>query len=163
LLYDPQDLPVTLLQEEQPLQFPAGRFIAPGAVQGANFALRRQALEEIRGFDTHLGAGTRFPSEDIDVVGRASAAGWAGAYRPEIVVYHHHGRRTQSEAHRLLKGYDRGRGAYYAKCLLIPALRKGTVWHWLYHMHRQPLQRTAREVAATISYLFRYCLVPHHS
>lgn len=41
--------------------------------------------------------------------------GVAGAYVPDLVVFHHHGRKNHSEEFkRLRKGNDIARGAYYA-------------------------------------------------
>lgn len=103
-------------------------FIAAGKVEGANMSFRRQSLELINGFDTRLGAGTKFPAEDIDAFAALLWSGIATAYDPGPVVYHHHdspsfsaissGRKNIDEARRVMRGYDAGRGAYYAKYLL---------------------------------------------
>jgi GT2 family glycosyltransferase len=80
-------------------------------------AFRRDVLLEIGGFDPLFGAGSLFAAEDVDAAGRASAMGWRGQYRPEVVVNHHHGRKA-SDAARLSKSYHIGRGAYHMKLLL---------------------------------------------
>ncbi|HWG75641.1 MAG TPA: glycosyltransferase [Steroidobacteraceae bacterium] len=148
LLFDQQDYRVTLLEYPEPIDLKSGYIIATGTIQGANMSLRRSVLEAVGGFDESLGAGTPFPSEDIDIAARASALGWRGAYRPDVVVYHHHGRRTAAEANQLMRSYDRGRGAYYAKCLLNARIRRSALKHWLRMIPRQSLQQTARELAA---------------
>jgi glycosyltransferase involved in cell wall biosynthesis len=152
-LHDPTDYPITIQENPRPIELPPRRFIPAGLIQGANFALRRTALEAIGGFDPLFGAGALFPCEDVDVVARASAAGWRGAYDPAPLVYHHHGRKTPEEASRLMRQYDHGRGAYYTKCLLDPALRRSTLKHWCRQMARQPPGCTWRELRAACQYL----------
>ena len=93
-LHDPEDLPVTIRTETEPLEFPAGRFIYPGQIHGANFAFRLEVLQRIGGFDWWLGAGTPYPSEDCDVLLRSALAGYLGRYVPAVEVAHHHRRRT---------------------------------------------------------------------
>jgi GT2 family glycosyltransferase len=127
-------------------------FIPAGMIQGANISFKRVALQSVNGFDDRFGAGTRFPCEDIDVCARASAAGWHGAYDPRPIIYHHHGRKTEAEATRLMKLYDHGRGAYYAKGLLNPAICFVTFKKWLLFIISQPYSRTAREVLAAMEY-----------
>jgi len=94
-------------------------------------AFRRSVLELIGGFDERLGAGTRFPCEDIDAVASALWAGIPGVYDPRPVVYHHHGRRAKFEIEKLMRSYDEGRGAYYAKYVLQKASRSKYVTAWI--------------------------------
>lgn len=155
LLHDPTDYPITIQDLNIRLDFLPGEFIDAGIIQGANMACRRAALEDIGGYDARFGAGALFACEDIDVAVRISAQGWHGAYDPRPLVYHHHRRKTQAEADRLMGQYDRGRGAYYVKCLLNPRLRLTyskmcclTIW-------RQSPRRTARELIAGGEYLAR--------
>jgi len=148
VLHDPEDAPVTIQLRDTPHTIAPGSFIAAGLIQGANMAARREVLEAVDGFDELLGAGTPFPSEDVDFVSRASAAGYAGAYDPGPAVEHHHRRRAILELDALRGGYDLGRGAYYAKCLLDPR-RRGKAWRpWLEHLLRSaaaaPGSRRAR-------------------
>lgn len=126
-LHDPDDAPVTIQLRDTPLVIEPHRFVPAGLIQGANMAARRRVLETLDGFDELLGAGTPYPSEDIDFVSRASAAGFNGTYDPRPVVAHHHRRRTAAEIESLHRSYDVGRGAYYAKSLLDP-LRRSVTW-----------------------------------
>jgi GT2 family glycosyltransferase len=156
LLHDPEDARVTIDEREHPVAFPPHRFLPAGSLMGANLAFRRKTLERIGGFDRDLGAGTRFPCEDIDA---AAAAVWAGFYArfdPRPVVFHHHGRR-EAEIDRLDIGYDRGRGAYYAKYILRPDSRAAYARAWVAltseSYNRRTLVRLSREVAAAALYL----------
>ena len=81
-------------------------------------AFRREVLDAIGGFDPLFGPGSLVGgAEDLDAAGRASAAGWKGEYRPEVVVRHHHGRKA-SAAPVMMKTWGRGIGAYHMKLLL---------------------------------------------
>lgn len=122
-LFDPDDALVTINESIVPLHFAAHAFLATGMVKGANLGFRRAALERIAPaglpFDSLLGAGARFPAgEDSDAAQRVALAGWAGAYDPALVVFHHHGRRNADIAG-LYEGYDIGRGAFHAKLLTL--------------------------------------------
>jgi cellulose synthase/poly-beta-1,6-N-acetylglucosamine synthase-like glycosyltransferase len=118
LLHDPADHPITINESTTPLTFAGRSFINAGAVIGANMAFRRRVLLEIGGFDPLFGPGSLIEAaEDADAAGRASARGWKGQYRPEIIVRHHH-RRKASDAARMWKSYGIGVGAYHLKLLL---------------------------------------------
>jgi GT2 family glycosyltransferase len=117
LLYDPRDLPMTVLTSENRHFFPPHQFIGAGQVMGANLAFRREALQRIGGMNELLGAGTRFGSNDVEAAASALWAGFAGAYDPRPTVYHHHGRQTDEAIKDLWLQYDEGRGAYYAEFL----------------------------------------------
>ena len=52
-------------------------------VPAAALLVRKEALDEIGGFDIALRIG-----EDVDAVWRLSAAGWRGRYEPAVVVHH---------------------------------------------------------------------------
>jgi GT2 family glycosyltransferase len=105
------------------------------------------------GFDNRLGAGTPFPSEDIELVGRLSQMGWYGLYAPGPTVLHRHGRRYKSEAIRLMADYDRGRGAYYASIMRYPSCRMSTIKHWFQSMRQQHLHSSFREIMGAVRYL----------
>ena len=117
LLHDSSDLALAIQDYSVPVTFPRKSFIHPGGVQGANMAFRRGVLRQIGGFDPLFGAGSLFPAEDLDAANRASAVGWKGQYRPDIVVHHHHGRKA-SDAARMWKSYGLGIGACYMKLFL---------------------------------------------
>ena len=157
LLHDPADYKITVQENTARHDFAPGAFIAPGLILGANNAFRRAALMAINGFDPAFGAGTPFPCEDVDVLARISAAGWRGAYDPRPLVYHAHGRKTVAQADRLMRSYDYGRGAYFAKCLLQPALRRTYARNWWWRIKAQPLAMTGRELWAAAAY-YRYRL-----
>jgi GT2 family glycosyltransferase len=151
-LHDPSDLPLTIQLLDRQVELPPHSHVAPGFIQGANFAFRRDVLNKISGFDPRLGAGTPYPCEDVDVVGRASAAGVRGVYFPHVSVSHHHGRKTQDDARRLALGYDLGRGAYYAKMLGISECRGMYLRKWARMLATQNPLRSARELRAAVGY-----------
>lgn len=158
LLHDPEDLRLTIQESIEPFYFPPCRFIPAGKVQGANFAFRREAMEEAGGFNLLLGAGTRFPAEDIEIVGRLSAKGWAGLYTPDPIVRHHHGRKSNYERKKLLAGYDIGRGAYFLSMLEHPTVRVSAMKHWCWKIRTQSLGRTVRELSGAVGYFFNRLL-----
>jgi len=163
MLFDPEDLPITIQTNPDRNAIPPHSFPVDGAMHGANMAARRYVLEKTNGFDEILGAGSRFPSaEDLDWLGRVSAAGFAGAYEPDVVVFHHHRRRTEQQVSILRRSYDLGRGAYYGKCFLDPLRRKQAArnWYWrmrfrLMHMLKQKryLASMLYELRGTLGYL----------
>jgi cellulose synthase/poly-beta-1,6-N-acetylglucosamine synthase-like glycosyltransferase len=125
LLHDPADIPETINESTRPLTFPGRQYLYPGMVMGANMAFRRQVLTDIGGFDPLFGPGAPFCStEDLDVGSRASARGWIGQYRPEVVVRHHHERKA-SDLASMAKCYSIGTGAYFMKLLL-----RGREFRW---------------------------------
>jgi len=156
LLFDPEDLPITIDLRLHPVHIPARRFVAAGAVQGANLSFRRETLQRIGGFDPEFGAGTAFPCEDIDAVAAALWAGIAGRYDPAPVVLHHH-RRRASDLSRIVAGYDRGRGAYYMKYILRSDTRRAYLLGWARgtarRLHPSGLSRLAREMRSALAYL----------
>lgn len=123
-LFDPTDYPITVLLDDYPREFEPRLFLRTGWVQGANFGMTREALEAVGGFNELLGAGTDYPAEDIEIVGRLSGMGRTGMYSPKIVVAHHHGRKAGPAVKKLAKQYNAGRGAYYA----IMLGQKGMAW-----------------------------------
>jgi glycosyltransferase involved in cell wall biosynthesis len=153
LLFDRADAPLTIYDHPVEQTYPPDHFIVGGVIHGANMAFRRKTLEDIAGFDDHLGAGTPFAFEDVDAQLRALAAHWTGKYNPNAVVYHHHGRKPGIETQTLIRAYDVGRGGYYMKCILFMPHRWRCLRHWLRDMRRQPVGQTCREMHAAGSYL----------
>ncbi|MPY87958.1 MAG: glycosyltransferase [Luteitalea sp.] len=151
-LYDPADYPITIRTVESRLEIRPYSFVPAGAIQGANFAFRREALAAVGGFDAEMGAGTPFPCEDVEILARLSFAGFAGMYDPRPLVYHHHGRR-ESDAAELGRGYDRGRGAYFAKCLLDRRMRRRYLKGWYWGIKKHSVGRTVREGVGAMNYL----------
>lgn len=131
LLYDPTDYWITVQDADWTYRFEPYTFVWAGLLQGANMACTRALLERLNGFDERFGAGTRFPAEDVDLAAAAVWTGAPGVYDPRPVVYHHHGRKSQAEADRLMESYDAGRGAYYAKYVLNPRSRAVYRRFWL--------------------------------
>jgi glycosyltransferase involved in cell wall biosynthesis len=155
LLYDPTDRRITIQESLEPLSFPPGSFIRPGVIQGANVAYRRAAITEVCGFDPWFGAGALYSGDETELIARISAAGWNGAYDPKPVVYHHHGRKTANDEWRLMRWYDRGRGAYYAKCMLNRGMRNVYVKNWLLTRRHHSWKTTALEILAGLDYVAR--------
>jgi len=83
-------------------------------------------------------------------------AGFAARFDPRPVVSHHHGRRI-ADVPALEAGYDRGRGAYYAKYLLRPDSRITCLRAWWRQAnrghYRSSLRRLNREILAASRYL----------
>lgn len=148
VLHDPADLPVTILLVERFRFFHPRRVVRPGAIQGANFGGRREALLEAGGFDTRLGAGTPFPAEDIELVGRMAALGHKGMYLPKVEVRHHHGRRAKGEIRRLFDGYESGAGAYYALMWRYRHMRPRLLVVWLIRAAKRLPRRWINEIRA---------------
>lgn len=160
LLFDPEDLPITIQLRENRLDLPPKSFIESGLIHGANMSFRREVFLAVGGFDELLGAGTILPgSDDTDMISRASAAGFWGAYDPQPIVLHHHRRRTQEQVAALMRSYDIGRGAHYMKSVLDPARRSQTSrqWYWRTVLPSLRSWRTAQkffyEMVGAIRYL----------
>ena len=158
LLHDPTDRRITIQESLEPLFLPPGSFIRAGVIQGANVAYRRAALAEVGGFDPWFGPGALYSGDELELIARISAAGWNGAYDPKPVVYHHHRRKTASDERRLKRWYDRGRGAYYAKCMLNKKMRKVYLKNWLLTRRHSSWKATALEILASLDYVARACL-----
>lgn len=64
--------------------------LGPRTLLGANMAARREVLDRLGGFSSHLGKkrGTLLSGEDHDVCARAQAAGFKAVYVPSAFVYH---------------------------------------------------------------------------
>jgi GT2 family glycosyltransferase len=156
LLFDPEDARITIDERDYPVELAPQSFVLAGALKGANLSFRREALQEIGGFDPELGAGTQFPCEDIDAVAAVLWAGFQGRYDPRPLVHHHHHRRLP-DVPRLRAGYDRGRGAYYAKFLLRPECRRAYAAGWLSEVRKnlngEGLARLFRELRSAAAYL----------
>jgi len=94
---------------------------------GANFAVRRSVMLELGAFDEALGAGapTR-GGEDLDAFVKVVLEGYALAFEPSAVVWHHH-RSDLAALRTQMYGYGTGLTAFYAKLLLTPSTRAGVL------------------------------------
>lgn len=160
LLDDPTDRPVTINTLSEPRTLPPRSHVPAGLIQGANMAFRREVFDRIGGFDELFGAGAAFSGGDVEFAARASARGWKGAYVPEALVYHAHGRKTEEAARRLLRWYDRGRGAYYVKMILDSPLRAEYLKRWWWSSDRRRAWQLLRELRGGVAYLARRVALP---
>jgi glycosyltransferase involved in cell wall biosynthesis len=87
---------------------------------GANFALRREVLLALGGFDEGLGVGSKAGGgEDIDMFVRVILAGHSLAYEPSAVVWHRH-RLDLDSLRSQIQDYGTGLGAWLTKLALHP-------------------------------------------
>ena len=85
---------------------------------GANTAWRRTMLEELGGYDIHLGGGTHARGgEDLDLYVTCIRAGYQLVYEPAAIVRHEH-RREVSLLRRQVFAYGVAMGAMITKRLL---------------------------------------------
>jgi glycosyltransferase involved in cell wall biosynthesis len=155
LSYGPGDYNLTRQDSLERLSFPPGSFIRPGVLQGASLAFRRAALAQVGGFDPWFGAGALFTAEEPELLARISAAGWTGAYDPRLLVYHDHGRQTARTQWLKARSYDRGRGAYYAKCILNKGMREVYIRNWVRTRRHHSWRVSTLEIAAGLEYVAR--------
>lgn len=93
--------------------FTAGQFGS-----GANMAFRTEALRQIGGFDSALGAGTLARGgDDLASFYAVVQAGFQLVYEPRALVWHHH-RRGEDGMRRQAFGYGMGLGAYLTKVVV---------------------------------------------
>lgn len=104
-------------------------FIPAGLIQGANMAFTEKLIKKVGLFDPILGAGAQFRCEDVDYIARASYLGFSGAHVPEVIVWHHHGRKEGDNLENIKRENDYSRGAYYAK--QFSNGYKWIIYHWL--------------------------------
>ena len=153
LLFDPSDAPVTIDPRETPVRLEPKRFLPAGSLHSANLSFLRTTLEKIGGVDPALGAGTPFPCEDVDAIAAILWLGQEAWFDPRPTVHHHHGRKA-ADIPQLKRGYDRGRGAYYAKYLLRRDSRASYVSGWLSEVFANGRPSSfAREVRSAWTYL----------
>lgn len=164
LLHDPADARVTVREDADPAEVLPRTILRPGFLHGANFAARREVWEAIGGFDPFFGAGARFSGDDVDFATRASMAGWAGAYVPEVIVRHHHGRKPGPAIDQRLSQYARGRGAYYMKGILDARTRRAFIgaWYWSLRgaLRHGRMSDLIHEIVGSGQFLYRNLLTP---
>ena len=164
LPWSEDDCKITIQESVQRVTFAPYSFIPTGVIQGANFACRRAAIEAVGGFDSRFGPGALFfNAEEVELLARISAAGWAGAYDPTPVVYHDHGRKNGWHEWRVMRSYDRGRGGYYAKCLLNRTMRAIYLLNWRRGLRRQSWKTSTLESVSGVEFIIRAILTPRSS
>lgn len=105
---------------------------------GASLGVRRQALEQLGGWDEALGAGGRFrAAPEVDLFDRLFAASWTGRFEPAARARHHQWRSDRQLALLHLR-YGLGTGARIAKLRRTDRTRMRTVareawWNWGVH------------------------------
>ncbi|HWA00956.1 MAG TPA: glycosyltransferase family A protein [Caulobacterales bacterium] len=121
-LGDERDLPMTIKTEKEPATFDG---LDPGAfLIGSNLTMNRAAWRKVGLMDERLGAGTPLKaSEETDYIHRAWLAGVPILYRPDMCVFHFHGRRSIDDMKKLWAGYSIGNGALFAKYWGTPYTR----------------------------------------
>lgn len=130
-LGDPADLPLTIKTDLQPqrwsrLLHSARHENLGNCLHGCNVSMRRALLDRIGLYDdVHFATG----AEDTDFIFRCYLAGIAIEYAPDLVVYHHHGRKTATQGYGLFRRYMIHMGALYAKYLFKdPDLCRQIYW-----------------------------------
>jgi hypothetical protein len=102
---------------------------------GASFAVRREALEAVGGFDERLGPGAPAHGEEHDLLLRLREAGWRAVIADAPPVVHVEWR-DASEEHANALVYERGAGAF-----LGAAVRRSPRRAWPLLKHRYGYQR----------------------
>jgi glycosyltransferase involved in cell wall biosynthesis len=148
-LYDESDQPETIRTTREIVE-PQSVHQLFRLMAGCNIAFRRHAFEDVGPFDPVFGAGTKIAAcEDWDFLYRAYKKGLRIRYDPDVLVYHHHGRKTDAEVNASHLGYTRGQGAFYCKYILLG--------------DRIIMSMAAREVFSLIRILTRNLLMGHSS
>jgi len=120
-LGDPTDLPLTINTEPTLIRWNRKMNSARhesfcGRINGCNMTMRRALVERLGPFDEDLGPGAPILSgADTDYYYRAYLADATLEYVPDMTVFHHHGRKTNADGKKLLRGYMIGAGALYAR------------------------------------------------
>jgi glycosyltransferase involved in cell wall biosynthesis len=129
-LSNPQDLPLTIVRSTTRKVIRS--FVdVDGMIGGCCFGFRRSLWDNVGEFDILLGPGGKFSNaDDIDFLYRTCRRGWKILYAPSVLVYHNHGRRTHEAGAALLRSYNIGRGAFYAKHLLSGDMFAARLMYW---------------------------------
>jgi glycosyltransferase involved in cell wall biosynthesis len=122
-LGDPTDLPITINTTDSCMRWSRAMNSAKhgsmsGLINGCNMAMRRKLVEYLGFFDEDFGPGANLWSgADTDYIYRAYSANAIIEYVPDMVVFHHHGRKTVDAGHKLFRNYMIGGGAICMKYL----------------------------------------------
>jgi glycosyltransferase involved in cell wall biosynthesis len=133
-LGDPMDLPMSIKTDLSPMrwsrQISARHQTPQKCIIGCNMSMRRAVVERVGFFDEHLGAGSSIPGgEDIDYIFRTYFANILIEYVPDMVVYHHHGRKSIFDGNKLFRNYMMGAGALHVKYFFkVPNLSRQFYW-----------------------------------
>ena len=117
-LFDKRDRPVSIrsFPNKTPISFRDQVFTY---LIGANMAIRRRVFDVIGFFDPFLGPGTKAHAmEDLDLLYRVFKKKFTMVYSPEALVYHNHGRTTETQIRELNYRYAMSRGTFYCKHIL---------------------------------------------
>jgi glycosyltransferase involved in cell wall biosynthesis len=123
-LGDPSDLALTINSSPTRTRWSrksnsARREPICGRIHGCNMAMRRALIEQIGLFDETFGPGSSIGSgEDSDLIFRAYLSGATLEYVPDMLVFHHHGRKAAELGRELLRRYTTANGALFARYLL---------------------------------------------
>ncbi len=122
-LGDPADLPLTISTTLKAMRWSRAcnsmrHDSLAGVVNGCNMAVQRGLADRIGFFDERLGPGSPIGSgEDTDYLFRAYLSGATIEYVPDMLVFHHHGRRTDATGQKVMRDYMIGSGALCMKYL----------------------------------------------
>lgn len=112
---------------EPPEDLPMFPFCVGEFGTGANFAVRRDHMRGLGGFDTALGAGTRTKGgEDLDMFLRVLYDGKAIVVEPSALVWHRH-RDDIAGLTAQAVGYGRGFGAWVTTVAFDPRMLRAAV------------------------------------
>ncbi|MCR2785374.1 MULTISPECIES: glycosyltransferase [unclassified Microbacterium] len=107
---------------DPPADLPMFPFCVGEFGTGANFAIRRDHMVALGGFDTALGAGTRTKGgEDLDMFMRVLYDGQAIVVEPSALVWHRHRADLEALTAQAV-GYGRGFGAWATTVALDPRM-----------------------------------------
>jgi glycosyltransferase involved in cell wall biosynthesis len=159
LPWSDEDCQIAIQRSSSRVSFAPYSFIPTGVIHGANFACRRAAIDAAGGFDSRFGPGALFfNAEEVELLARISNLGWAGAYDPRPLVYHHHGRKKGWDEWRVVRSYERGRGGYYAKCLLNRTMRAIYLTNWWRGLRKQSWNASVLEFVSGVEFIIRAML-----
>jgi GT2 family glycosyltransferase len=117
-LFNNKDKPLTIRNSRTKTELIQSKF-NPSYIPilGCNMAMKKEVFENVGLFDTQFGPGSKLNAiaEDVDFLYRASVKGYRIIYSPDVVVFHNHGRSTDSDVKAVTRGYLIGRGAFYRK------------------------------------------------
>ncbi len=128
-LGNPADLPFTIKRSN--VRERLTHEVHPGGfVLGCNMTMHREVALRVGPFDEWFGAGAPLLSaEDTDYLVRADRLGIPVEYVPDMVVFHHHGRRARAAIETLHCNYSFGNGALCLKHLrTAPWLLRHFCW-----------------------------------